>query len=105
MKFVIKIHPMQNNVFVAMCNSVGKEGDMDFAGESIVVNPNGDVVAKADNKEQIIYADIDINEVYKCRNERTDVYSKICDKNTDVFKYSLDKQQYFNGDVFSYYIR
>jgi len=68
---------------------------LDFAGESIVVNPNGDVVVKVDNKEQIIYADIDINEVAKCRNEkpfislrRPQVYSNICDKNTDIFKYS-----------------
>lgn len=91
----LRIPSMQNNVFIAMCNRVGVEGEMDFAGESIVVNPNGDVVIKADDKEQIIYADIYINEVYKCRNEkpyislrRPDVYSKICDKNIDIFKYS-----------------
>lgn len=83
----LRIPSMQNNVFVAMCNRVGREDNMDFAGQSIVVNPNGDIVIKADDNEQIIYADIDISEVYKCRNEKTymslrrpEVYSKICDK-------------------------
>lgn len=89
----VRIPSMQNSVFTAMCNRVGKEDDMDFAGQSIVVDPNGDIVIKADDKEQLIYADIDINEVDKCRNEksymnlrRPQVYSKICDGNTDIVK-------------------
>jgi predicted amidohydrolase len=49
--------------------SNGKEGEVDFAGESIVVNLNGDAVTKADYEEQIIYADIRISEVAKCRNK------------------------------------
>jgi len=90
----LRIPSVQNNVFVAMCNRVGVEGEMDFAGESIVVNPNGDIVTKADDKEQIIYADIDINEVSKYRIEkpyislrRPDVYSKISDNNIEIFRY------------------
>lgn len=89
----VRISSMQNSVFIAMCNRVGKEGDMDFAGESIVVNPNGAVVIKADDKEQLIYADIDIREAAKSRNEkpymslrRPQVYSKICDNTTENFK-------------------
>lgn len=84
----LRIPSMQNNVFLAMCNRVGREDNMDFAGESIVIGPNGEVVTKADDKEGIIYADIDINEVYKCRNEkpymslrRPEVYLKICNLN------------------------
>ena len=30
----IRVQAMQNSVFVAMCNRVGLEGEMDFAGES-----------------------------------------------------------------------
>lgn len=84
----VRIPSMQNSVFTAMCNRVGMEDDMDFAGESIVVDPNGEIVIKADDKEQLIYADIDINEAAKSRNEkpymnlrRPQVYSKICDNN------------------------
>lgn len=89
----VRIPSMQNSVFTAMCNRVGKEGDMDFAGESIVVDPNGDTVIKADDQEQLIYADIDINESAQCRNEkpymslrRPQVYSKICDSNAESAK-------------------
>lgn len=90
----IKIPAIQNNVFVAMCNRVGKEGNMDFAGQSIIVDPSRQIVIKADDKEQIIYDDIDISKVVKCRNEkpyislrRPNVYSKICDTDTEIFKY------------------
>jgi len=54
----LRIPSMQNNVFVAMCNRVEKEDNMNFAGESIVVDPNGDIVVKVDDKEQINYANI-----------------------------------------------
>ncbi|NRY63270.1 carbon-nitrogen hydrolase family protein [Clostridium beijerinckii] len=81
----VRIPSMQNSVFTAMCNRAGKEDDMDFAGQSIVVDPNGDIVIKADDREQLIYADIDINESAKSRNEkpymslrRPEVYSEIC---------------------------
>ena len=33
---------------------------MDFSGESIVVDANGDVIAKADDTGQILYADIEL---------------------------------------------
>ena len=66
----LRIPAMQNNVFVAMCNRVGKEGEMDFAGQSIVVDPNGDVVVKAGDNEQIVYADIDPGMIRKARQMR-----------------------------------
>ena len=30
---------MQNQVAIVMCNRVGKEGDVTFAGQSVVVDP------------------------------------------------------------------
>ena len=67
----LRVQAFQNSVPIAMCNRVGKEGDMDFSGESIVVDANGNVVAKADDKEQILYADIDIRESKMVRNCRS----------------------------------
>ena len=32
---------MQNQVAIVMCNRVGKEGDVTFAGQSVVVDPYG----------------------------------------------------------------
>lgn len=39
----------QNCVAVAMCNRVGSEGKMDFAGESLAVDANGRVIVKTDD--------------------------------------------------------
>lgn len=51
----LRIQAIHSGVFVAMCNRVGQEGEMEFSGESTVVDPNGVVLAKADDTEQILY--------------------------------------------------
>jgi predicted amidohydrolase len=66
----LRVAAVQSGVFVAMCNRVGLEHKMDFCGESIVVDPNGDVVAKADDTEQILYAEIDFELIEKSREAR-----------------------------------
>ena len=66
----LRVQAFQNSVMVAMCNRVGREGEMDFSGESIVVDANGNVVAKAGDQEQILYADIDLSESGKIRRSR-----------------------------------
>lgn len=43
----IRVQAMQNQVFIAMCNRVGTEDAMEFSGESLVVHPSGDILAKA----------------------------------------------------------
>ena len=58
----------QNSVFIAMANRVGREDAMKFAGESIVVDPRGRVVAKASDKEELIVVTIDLNEVQRVRD-------------------------------------
>ena len=50
-----------------MCNRVGVEGDMAFSGESIVVDANGNVITKADDSEQIVYVDVDLENVQAIR--------------------------------------
>ena len=65
-----EIQAFQNSVSIAMCNRVGCEEEMDFSGESIVIDANGNVIAKADDKEQIFYVDIDLSESKRVRGER-----------------------------------
>lgn len=61
----MRVQAMQNQVFIAMCNRVGKEDNMDFAGESLVINPKGDVIVKADAKEQLLMCDVNLDESCK----------------------------------------
>jgi predicted amidohydrolase len=64
----IRVQAFQNSVAIAMCNRVGTEGDMVFAGESILIDPNGTVIVKADDTERLIFAEIDLQSVGKVRS-------------------------------------
>ncbi len=66
----VRVQAMQNQVFVAMCNRVGTEGEMDFAGQSIVVHPSGDVIVKADNEQRLVTCEIDLSESDAWREKR-----------------------------------
>lgn len=66
----LRVQAFQNSTIIAMCNRVGAEGDMDFSGESIVVDANGNVLAKADDKEQILYVDIELKAASAIRAAR-----------------------------------
>jgi len=66
----LRVAAMQSGLFIAMCNRVGLERDMDFCGQSVVVDPYGEVVAKADDTEQILYAEVDLERIEKSREAR-----------------------------------
>ena len=65
----MRVQAMQNQVFIAMCNRVGTEGDMDFAGESLVIHPSGAVLKKVDDTEQLLTCDIDLAEASSLRKK------------------------------------
>jgi predicted amidohydrolase len=54
--------PPQNGYFVALCNRVGADGALAFAGESFVCTPEGTVLARAlPGAEHILLADVDLS--------------------------------------------
>lgn len=56
----IRVQAFQSSVAVAMCNRTGLEGGMDFAGGSIATDANGDVIAKAGQGEELLFAEVDM---------------------------------------------
>ncbi len=66
----LKVQAFHNSVYIAMCNRVGTEGKMEFSGESVVIDANGDTIIKADDKAQILYADIDMKQAGQIRSRR-----------------------------------
>ena len=66
----LRVQAFHNSVSIAKCNRVGQESEMNFSGESIVVNPNGKVIKKAGDQEEIIYGDIDLSDSKKIRESR-----------------------------------
>ena len=66
----MRVQAFQNNVFIAFCNRVGREGDVLFAGQSLVIDPDGQVVARASDQPALLRATIDLNQVQDCRHRR-----------------------------------
>lgn len=73
----------QNGYFTALCNRVGKEPKLTFAGESFVCNPPGEIIAKAGKEtEEILYCDIELSDVQEShakklflKDRRPELYS------------------------------
>jgi len=59
----MQVAAFQNGYFVALCNRVGEEECLTFAGESFVCAPDGRVIARAASmQEAVLTADVDLRE-------------------------------------------
>ncbi len=60
----LQVAAFQNGFFTALCNSVGEESKLTFSGGSFVCDPDGKVIARADEgKDQILLCDVNLNKV------------------------------------------
>jgi len=58
----IQCGAFQNGFFMALANRVGREEVLTFAGESLIVDPRGQIIAQAqEGQETIMYADLDLS--------------------------------------------
>ena len=58
----MRVAAFQNGYHVALCNRVGEEECLTFAGESFVCGPDGVVIARAAAaQDTILYADLDLD--------------------------------------------
>jgi N-carbamoylputrescine amidase len=59
----MRVAAFQNGYFVALCNRVGTEGQLEFSGESFVCAPDGRVPARAARgTDEVLVADLDLAE-------------------------------------------
>jgi N-carbamoylputrescine amidase len=57
----MRVAAFENGYFVALCNRVGADGALTFAGESFVCTPEGTVLARAlPGAEHTLLADVDL---------------------------------------------
>lgn len=57
----VRVAAFQNGYFAALCNRVGKEGRLTFAGESFVADPEGRIAARGmSGREDLVVADLDL---------------------------------------------
>lgn len=57
----MRVSAFQNSLFVIMANRVGKEGDMVFSGHSLIIAPDGKVLARGGLHEEILTAHLDLS--------------------------------------------
>ena len=58
----MQVAAFQNGFFTALCNRVGTEPHLDFAGGSFVCDPGGKVIARArEGVEDILYCDLNLD--------------------------------------------
>jgi N-carbamoylputrescine amidase len=63
-------HAIANGVFVAAVNRTGREGEIEFWGNSFVADPFGEVIARADaSKEETLVVDCDLNLIEQTRRD------------------------------------
>ncbi len=67
----LRVAAFQNGYFSALCNRVGDEERLTFAGESFVCAPDGRVVARAPaGEDHLLLADLDLGEVERSAARR-----------------------------------
>jgi len=67
---LLRSRAIENQMYVIACNRVGKTDKNIFFGNSMVINPWGEVIAELrEEKENIITVDIDLTMVEKIRKE------------------------------------
>lgn len=79
----------QNNVFIVMTNRVGDENGLVFAGDSLVVDPNGKVLAEGGSDEDLILCDIDTGEALRARQTRP--YIGFCVPDSGVYDFEAEE--------------
>ena len=66
----IRVQAFQNSVNIAMCNRVGTEDQMEFSGESVIVDHNGEVIACANDEENLLIAEISLSDAAITRQQK-----------------------------------
>lgn len=70
-KTLLMARAIENQLYTVGVNRVGKEGKAVFFGNSLVVDPLGEVLAEGSQAEEILVADLDIERIKKIREHMT----------------------------------
>ena len=64
---LLRARAIENQMYVVACNRCGSAGRQVFAGSSMIVAPDGTVLAQAGEGEELICADMDLAQVHGVR--------------------------------------
>ena len=68
---MIPVRAFENQIFIAYVNNIGKDGDFDYAGRSVIAAPDGSVLASAGLSELLLTVEIEPDLYARSRSENT----------------------------------
>lgn len=64
---LLKARAIENQCYIAGVNRVGTGNGIKYSGDSMVINPIGEIIADAHDSEMLLLADIDIEDINKLK--------------------------------------
>src|SRR2546428_5873924 len=68
---LLRATALQNLCYVVHCNQFGRVAELDLCGNSCIVDPKGEAIARASDREEALVRDIDLDYVNVVRRQRT----------------------------------
>ena len=68
-RLLTRARAVEDQVFLLACNAAGRQGDVELAGHSAVIDPWGRVLGEAGADEQVLIVDLDLDVVRETREE------------------------------------
>lgn len=97
-KIVLRTRALESGVFVVASNRVGEENGTKCFGTSLIINPEGKIIAEADDSEEVIIsADLSLSDIDRVqidwaflRDLRPEIYQEIEKTLENVYDVSKD---------------
>ena len=81
---LLRARAIENQLFVAASNRVGRTADTEYFGHSMIIGPYGEVLSEAGGNDSVITETVDIDKMYEIRkvlpalsDRRPEVYSNV----------------------------
>ncbi len=68
-RLLLRARALENQIFLVGVNCVGRSKFLSGGGNSLVVDPNGIILAESGNREKVITTDIELGQVNLIRND------------------------------------
>lgn len=66
-RVLLQARAIENQIFVVACNTCGRVGEEDYAGTSMIVAPDGEILAEAGGVRQALAASLDFSRLAAAR--------------------------------------
>lgn len=66
-RVLVQARAIENQIFICAVNCVGHHKNQPFFGHSMLVGPDGTIIAEGDDQENILYGEVDFTAVDKSR--------------------------------------